>query len=92
MSYHCWTEEEIGSATANDPNLAEKRQKRVCCAMKRVKLMAHRCLTKDEVGSATANDPKSSREKTEASKLGDEESRVDVLPLRDERYDRSSVG
>ena len=54
--------------------------------------MAHRCLTKDEIGSATANDPKSSREKTEASKLGDEESRVDVLPLRDERYDRSSVG
>ena len=73
-------------------NLAQKRQKRVCCAMKRVKLMAHRCLTKDEIGPTTMDDPRSSREKTEASKLGDEESRVDVSPLRDERYDRSSVG
>ena len=53
--------------------------------MKRVKLMAQRCLTKDEIGSATANDPKSSREKTEARLLRDEESKADGSALLDER-------
>ena len=54
--------------------------------------MAQRCLTKDEIGSATANDPKSSREKTEARLLRDEESKADGSALLDERWDRFRDG
>ena len=39
--------------------------------------MSYHCWTEEEIGSATANDPKSSREKTEARLLRDEESKAD---------------